>query len=92
VKHFNSKQAVDRISQNGSIAVIDPIDGERPALPRKSKESRNKANTIRNSAKVEQYLMEVEKAQGFAQSWALRERLEQGHVSLDDLMQAGPLN
>lgn len=36
--------------------------------------------------KVEHYLMEVEKAQGFAKSWALRERLEQGQVSFDDLM------
>jgi hypothetical protein len=86
LKHFDSKQSDDRISQNTSIAVIVPINGQRLALPQKSKEGRNKANTIRNSAKVEQYLMEVEKAQGFAKSWALRERLEQGHVSLDDLM------
>ena len=31
--------------------------------------------------------MEVEKSQGFAKSWALRERLEQGQVSLDELRQ-----
>jgi hypothetical protein len=36
--------------------------------------------------KVEHYLMEVEKIHGFAKSWALRERLEQGHVSFDELM------
>jgi hypothetical protein len=30
--------------------------------------------------------MEVEKVHGFAKSWALRERLEQGDVSLDELM------
>lgn len=40
---------------------------------------------IKNSAKVEHYLMEVEKAHGFARSWALREQIEQGHVSLDEL-------
>jgi hypothetical protein len=49
-------------------------------------QSRNKANTIRNSAKVEHYLMEVEKVHGFAKAWALRERLEQGEISLDDVM------
>ena len=50
------------------------------------KHSRNRANTIRNSAKVEHFLMEVEKSHGFAKSWALRERLELGHVSLEEAM------
>jgi type VI protein secretion system component VasF len=50
------------------------------------KHARNRANTIRNAAKVEHFLMEVEKMQGFAKSWSFRERLEQGHVSLDELM------
>ena len=50
------------------------------------KRSRNRANTIRNWSKVEDYLMRVEKANGFARSWVLRERLEQGQVSLDELM------
>jgi hypothetical protein len=36
--------------------------------------------------KVEHYLMEIEKAHGFAKSWALRERLEQGQMSFDELM------
>jgi hypothetical protein len=62
--------------------VIDPIGGENQRL----QQSRNKANTIRNWAKVENYLMEVEKVHGFARSWALRERLEQGDVSLDEAM------
>lgn len=35
--------------------------------------------------KVEDYLMQVERAQGFAKSWALRERLEQGRISFDEL-------
>jgi len=30
--------------------------------------------------------MEIEKAHGFAKSWALRERLEQGQISLEELM------
>lgn len=53
---------------------------------RRAKETRNKANTRRNAAKVEHYLMEIEKAHGFAKSWALRERLEQGEISLEELM------
>jgi hypothetical protein len=67
------------------VASVDPIT-VRPAPIPQSREARNRANTIRNSVKVEHYLMEVEKAQGFAKSWALRERLEQGQVSLDDLI------
>ena len=53
--------------------------------PQQSRQSRNKANTRKNSAKIEQYLTEIEKSQGFAKSWELRERLEQGHVTLDEL-------
>ena len=53
--------------------------------PQQSKQSRNKANTRRNSAQVEQYLTEIEKAHGFAKSWQLRERLEQGDVTLEEL-------
>jgi hypothetical protein len=30
--------------------------------------------------------MEVEKAYGFARSWELRERLEQGRVSFDEVL------
>jgi hypothetical protein len=53
--------------------------------PQQSKQTRNKANTRRNSAQVEQYLTEVEKVHGFARAWELRERLEQGHVTLEEL-------
>ena len=80
MKHF-SKRAVAPISQAPGTA-IDPTGGQR----QRALKSRNKANTIRNWAKVENYLMEVEKVHGFAKSWALRERLEQGDVSLDELM------
>jgi hypothetical protein len=78
VNHFNSRRADGRNSQ----ALIDPINGQRQRL----QQSCNKANTIRNWSKVEHYLMEVEKAHGCARSWALRERLEQGHVTLSELM------
>jgi hypothetical protein len=61
--------------------------GQPDALAQRLIENRNKANTIKNAAKAELFLMEVEKVQGFAKSWALRERLEQGQVSLEDLMQ-----
>jgi len=53
--------------------------------PQQSKHDRNKANTRRNSAQAEQYLTEIEKVHGFAKAWALRERLEQGHITLDEL-------
>ena len=51
----------------------------------KSKEDRNKAATRRNAVKVEQYLTDVEKAHGCAKAWAVRERLELGHVTLGEL-------
>ena len=51
----------------------------------KSKEDRNKAATRKNAVKVEQYLTEIEKAYGCAKAWALRERLEFGHVTLEEL-------
>jgi hypothetical protein len=86
LKQSNSKRAGARTSQNAPEAPNPPVPGQPNAVVQRSKESRNKANTYRNSVKVEHYLMEVEKAHGFAKSWALRERLEQGHISLDDLM------
>lgn len=52
---------------------------------RQSREDRNKAATRRNALKVEQYLTEIERAQGCATAWALRERLEHGHVTLEEL-------
>ena len=86
MKHSNGKRAVTSISKDGPIAIVKATAVPRPAPVLQSKEARNRANTIRNSVKVERYLMEVEKAQGFAKSWALRERLERGQVSLDELM------
>ena len=53
--------------------------------PQPSKETRNKAATRKNALKVEQYLTEVEKAHGCAKAWALRERLELGHTTLEQL-------
>ena len=47
--------------------------------------ARNIAHTRKNSAKVEQFLMQVEKVQGFAKSWELRERLERGDIRLGQL-------
>ena len=35
--------------------------------------------------KVEDYLIAVEKSRGFANAWELRERLERGEVTLDEL-------
>jgi hypothetical protein len=49
--------------------------------------SRRKAHTRRNWSKVEQYLTEVEKVEGNARSWELRERFEQGDVTLTELGQ-----
>jgi hypothetical protein len=71
LKHSQDKRGISEIGQRD--------------VPSRLKQSRNKANTIRNWAKVENYLMEIEKAYGFARSWALRERFEQGQVSLDEL-------
>jgi hypothetical protein len=51
-----------------------------------SKESRNKARTRKDSVKVEQYLTHVEKVHGCAKAWALRERLEHGHITLAELL------
>ena len=47
--------------------------------------ARNRAHTLRNAMKVEQYLTELEKVQGFAKSWDLRERLERGDITFDQL-------
>ena len=51
----------------------------------RSREDRNKALTRKDSVRVEQYLTDFEKAHGCAKAWALRERLEHGHVTLDEL-------
>ena len=45
----------------------------------------NIARTRKNSAKIEQYLTKVEKTDGCAKAWELRERFERGHVTLAEL-------
>jgi hypothetical protein len=54
--------------------------------PQQSKQSRRKAQTDKKSAKVEQYLTEVEKAHGLARSWELRERFERGDITLEEML------
>ncbi len=51
-----------------------------------SKQARNKAHSSKNSAKVEQYLTQVEKAYGFAKSWEIRERFEKGDITLKEML------
>ncbi len=50
-----------------------------------SKQARNRSSTLRNWSKVEEYLTAIEKSRGFAKAWELRERLERGEVTLDEL-------
>jgi hypothetical protein len=50
-----------------------------------SKQHRKIANTRRNSAKAEQFLTQVEKADGCAKAWELRQQLELGQVTLEEL-------
>jgi hypothetical protein len=53
--------------------------------PQQTQQSRNKANTRRNAAQIDDYLIVVEKSRGFARAWELRGRLERGEVTLDEL-------
>jgi hypothetical protein len=53
--------------------------------PPQSQQARNKANARRNWDEVEQHLTQVEKRQGLAKAWELREQLEQGRMTLDEL-------
>ena len=53
--------------------------------PQQSQQTRNKANTRRNWDRIEQHLTQVEKTQGSARAWKLREQLEQGHITINDL-------
>jgi hypothetical protein len=67
--------------QQAAVEIVDL-----PALrPPPSRESRNMAATRRNAVKVEQYLTEVERAQGCATAWNVRQRLELGHTTLEEL-------
>lgn len=65
------------------VVMPQPREKRNPDQP--TKESRNRASTRRNWAKVEDYLMGVEKARGFAKAWELREKLERGEITLEDL-------
>jgi len=53
--------------------------------PQPSQQARNKANTRRNWDSIEQHLTHVEKTQGSARAWKLREQLEQGDITINDL-------
>lgn len=53
--------------------------------PPPSQQARNKANARRNWDEVEQHLTQVEKRQGLAKAWELREQLEQGRMTLGEL-------
>ena len=50
-----------------------------------SEQARKKANSRKEWNKVEQHLSEVEKTQGFAKAWKLREQLELGNITLAEL-------
>jgi hypothetical protein len=58
---------------------------QKPLRHQQSQQSRNKANTRRNAAQIDDYLIVVEKSRGFARAWELRGRLERGEVTLDEL-------
>ena len=67
------------------MAVVPVVKS--PGSPiQRTLEFRNKANTTKNWAKVEQHLTQIEKVYGVASSWALRERFESGAVSLADVL------
>ena len=78
----SKNKPADRITPE---VLIQPLKTQPEAPPRQPIEARNRANTLRNSAKVEQYLIELEKVKGFEKSWAVREQLERGQVSFNDL-------
>ena len=50
-----------------------------------SQQSRNKAATRKNWSKVEDYLTRVERSHGFDKAWKLRQQLESGEITLDEL-------
>ena len=62
-----------------------PQPTDKRSTPPQSPQSRNKASTRKNWSKVEEYLTGVEKSRGIAKAWELRERLERGDVTLDEL-------
>ena len=62
-----------------------PPQSSPPSPPQSSPAARNRASNRRNWSKAEAYLTNVEKAHGLAKAWELRERLERGEVTVDDL-------
>ena len=64
---------------------LPPNSPPKPLRPQPTKQTRNKANTRRNTAQFEEYLINVEKAHGFEKVWRYRELLEQGNVTLEEL-------
>ena len=50
-----------------------------------SQQARNQAHTRRNWDKIEQHLTEVEKIHGSQRAWKLREQLELGQITINDL-------
>jgi hypothetical protein len=78
----SKKKPANRIAAE---ILTQPLKPQSEAPPRQPIEARNRANTLRNSAKVEEYLIQLEKVQGFEKSWAVREQLERGQVSFNDL-------
>jgi hypothetical protein len=58
---------------------------EKPLRPQQSKQSRNRARTLRNWTRVEDYLTALEKSGGLDRAWELRGRLERGDVTLKEL-------
>ena len=53
--------------------------------PKQSEQARNKASSQRHWDEVEQHLTRVEKTQGFATAWTLREQFELGKITLSDV-------
>jgi len=62
------------------------IEEQNMLRPQPSKQTRNKAQSCKNSAKIERFLTEFEKAHGCAKSWEMRERLESGDLTLKEML------
>jgi hypothetical protein len=80
------RHGIPRASSTGGppARATDSEPNTRRPQP-KSREDRNKHATRKDSVRVEQYLTDFEKTHGCAKAWALRKRLEDGHVTLDEL-------
>jgi hypothetical protein len=78
----SKKKPADRTTPE---AANQPLKTQPEAPLQQPIESRNRAKILRNTARIEEYLIELEKVQGFEKSWAVREQLERGQVSFNDL-------